>query len=91
MATTKITNASDSAAAAGKFSQLDLVSREQEQHCESKLAQYFKTFADSRQTSTPGPITTPSPRSGTTSGISRQRYESRENRRCHSAESDPKQ
>jgi hypothetical protein len=58
MATTKITNASDSAAAAGKFSQLDLVSREQEQHCESKLAQYFKTFADSRQTSTPGPITT---------------------------------
>ena len=50
MATTKITNASDSAAAAGKFSQLDLVSREQEQHAESELAKYFKAFVDSRQT-----------------------------------------
>lgn len=50
MATTKITNASGSAVAAGKFSQLDLVSGEQEEHSESELAKYLKAFADGRQT-----------------------------------------
>jgi hypothetical protein len=37
---------------AGKFLQLDFVSREQEQHSESQLPKCFRAFADGRQIKT---------------------------------------